>query len=183
VSVVADAPPALHFRYAKRLPLHMSYPAMVDHVVYYVSQLPAGEVELVVDATGVGRPVVDMFVRAGLEPIAITITGGMVPTNDGREWRVPKRDLISTMKVVMQSKRLQAAETLPDRPVLMQELLNFQRRTTDAAHETYNAREGSYDDYVLACAIAVWRAEQQRQQVIEPLEKEIAESLRTYRGI
>src|SRR5215212_6750955 len=47
--------------------------------------------ELIVDQTGVGRPVVDLLRQASFDPIAITITGGdqMIQV-ERREHRVPK---------------------------------------------------------------------------------------------
>ncbi len=50
------------------------YPRVVMHISGLVSKLPGAA--LVVDATGVGRPVVDQLRAAGLDPIAVTITAG-----------------------------------------------------------------------------------------------------------
>ena len=54
--------------------------------------------QLVVDGTGVGAPVVDMFRQKRLVPIAITITGGDTVTGERDNYRVPKRYLVSTCK-------------------------------------------------------------------------------------
>jgi len=126
-------------------------------------QSGAGGATLIVDHTGVGRPVVDEFVKAGLKPIAITITGGDTPSRDGTHWRVPKRDLVSRLAVALQSERLKAAKELPVAAVLVQELLNFKVKITAAANDTYSAwRENDHDDLVLAVALAVWYAEHDR---------------------
>jgi hypothetical protein len=45
---------------------------------------------LAVDATGVGKPVVDLLRERGLAPMAVTITGGDTVTGDARARRVPK---------------------------------------------------------------------------------------------
>src|SRR5947209_2458022 len=61
-----------------------------------------GRVNLSVDATGPGRPVVD-YLRDELHPvplIAITITGGSDVTGGTRDPHVPKRDLISTTSLI-----------------------------------------------------------------------------------
>ena len=174
--------PALHVRHLERFTLGTKYPAIVDRVGQRMRAL-AADTLLVVDATGVGRPVVDMFVKAELEPMAITITGGTTPSRDGHDWRVPKRDLVSTLQVVLQTGRLKVAKDLPEASILVQELLNFQVKITDAANDTYGAwREGTHDDLVLAVAMAVWVAEYQRQQTIAPLDPEIADFLMHYRG-
>ena len=103
--------------------------------------------QLVVDATGVGRPVVELLERAGLSPISITITGGDVVTSEGYGYRVPKRDLISAAQVLLQTERLAIAKGLPQVQVLVEELLAFRVKiNTRTAHDTYEAwREGVYD--------------------------------------
>lgn len=117
--------------------------------------------ELVVDATGVGRPVVDMLREAGLKPIAITITGGDVVGGNPAFQTVPKRDLVSTVQVLLQGGRLKVAAALEHQAILVRELLNFQVRIDPlTAHDSYGAwREGTHDDLVLAVALACWRGE------------------------
>ena len=66
-----------------------------------------------------------MLRQQGLSPIAITITGGDLAIREGAKWRVPKRDLVSLMQVLLQTQRLKVAEGLPDAAVLVEELLNF----------------------------------------------------------
>src|SRR5476651_1156240 len=50
----------------KRWPLGTSYPAIVDDVAELVKKPPLGNAHLVIDGTGVGRPVTDMFAKARL---------------------------------------------------------------------------------------------------------------------
>src|SRR6266567_5701389 len=61
---------------------------------------------LVMDATGVGRAVTDMFVAAGLHPIAVSIHGGDRVHHEGHEYHVPKRDLVGVVQVLLQTQRL-----------------------------------------------------------------------------
>jgi hypothetical protein len=75
--------------------------------------------------TGVGRPVVDMMRKENLDPVPITITGGDQATPDNRGWRVPKRDLVGVMQVLLQNGRFKVANALPLASVLTQELLRF----------------------------------------------------------
>lgn len=99
-SVLADPeppPPSFHCRHLERLPLGTPYPAVASHVQKLLDAPPLrGQTELVVDATGVGRPVVDMLEQRGLDCTPVTITGGDHVARDGHGWRVPKRDLVST---------------------------------------------------------------------------------------
>jgi hypothetical protein len=114
---------------------------------------------LAVDATGVGAPVIDLFKRENhkshLQPIQIV--GGATVSREGGVTRVPKRNLVSTVQVYLQSKRLRIASQLPEADTLTRELQNFQVKITDAANDTYGAwREGTHDDLVLAAALALW---------------------------
>ena len=113
--------------------------------------------------TGPGRPVFDMFSEARLScPLyGVSIHGGESLTHEGRHYKVPKRDLVATVQVLLQSGRLKIADSLPDASLLQKELLNF-RVTIDpaTAHESYAAwREADHDDLVLATALACWLGE------------------------
>lgn len=115
---------------------------------------------LVVDATGVGRPVVDLFEQVGLSPIAVTITGGDATNGQGQNWRIPKGDLVSTLNLAFEHGQLKIPTSLPLRDVLINELTNLTRKISHAGHDSYSAwRENIHDDLVLALALAVWRAE------------------------
>jgi hypothetical protein len=97
-------------------------------------------------------------------PMAITITSGHVVSQPAWDhFHVPKRDLVSAVQVLLQSRRLSIAPALPDADILKQELANFHIKVTTAAHDTYGAwREGAHDDLVLALAVAMWYGSQQR---------------------
>lgn len=116
-----------------------------------------------VDATGVGRPVTDLLRRERLPGglVEVTITGGDAATREGDAWRVPKRDLVSTVQVLLQGERLKIASALPDAATLTRELLAFQVKIgPETAHDSYGAwRENAHDDLVLAAALAVWYGE------------------------
>jgi hypothetical protein len=167
--VAVETPPVLahtyHARHLERLPLGTSYPSIVARVgALLATPTLRGCTELVVDATGVGRPTIDLLKQARLAPIAVTITGGDVATCERwDEWHVPKRDLIAQLQVLLQTQRLVVAEGLPESATLVRELLNYQTKITVAGHDTYGAwREGTHDDLVLAVALAAWRAERPR---------------------
>lgn len=148
-------------RFARGTP----YPTIVSDVVDLMGREPLkGETGLVVDATGVGRPVVDMFrLEDGLLPTAVLITGGDETSYDVESgmWRVPKRELVSTVQVLLHSKRLNISDAIPLTATLNEELLNFKVKISLAtAHDSYGEwREGKHDDLVLALALAVWHAE------------------------
>lgn len=147
-------------RHLERFNLHTSYPDIVDRVKSLVGIFPLdGNYELIVDQTGVGRPVVDLLRQAKLRVVAVTITGGNVLSQTDQDYKVPKRDLITSLQVLLQARRLVFAENLPLVQTLVNELLNYQVKITEAANDVYNGREGVHDDLVLAAALAGWYGE------------------------
>jgi hypothetical protein len=122
------------------------------------------DAELVVDATGVGIAVLDQLatVRLPVAVTAVTITGGFEATRlPGGDWHTPKRDLISTVSLLLEQRRLEVAADLPEAQTLVDELASFQTRTTAAGNDQYGTwREGAHDDLVLATALATWYGEQ-----------------------
>ncbi len=154
--------PCLHLRHLSRFDLGTPYPAIVQELSKVLAVPPLkGETRLIVDATGVGRPVVDLLRQNELQPIAVTITAGdaelMLRWDD---WRVPKRDLVANLEVLLQTERLKMAKGMPLVATLVGELLAFQRRVTlSSAHDSYGVwREGVHDDLVLGVALACWHA-------------------------
>jgi len=136
-----------------------AYPDVVKRVEEILEKL-SDACDLVIDATGVGAPVVDMFVKAGLKPIGIYIHGGDKATHEGRTYRVPKRDLVGVLQVLLQNQRLRIAPG-PLSDTLATEMLNFRIKIDPAtAHDSYSAwREADHDDLVLSVALACWWGE------------------------
>jgi hypothetical protein len=128
-----------------------------------MSKAPLLGSPLVVDHTGVGRGVVDLFRdKPGLTGLhAVTITSGVKTTRDNLDWHVPKKDLVGIVQVLIESGRLKVAPKLPEAQTLMTKLQNFQMKITTAGNDTYEAwRTGTHDDLVLAVALACWAAVQ-----------------------
>ena len=126
-------------------------------------------VSLVLDATGVGAAVADLFAEARL-PVDlqfVTIHGGDQVTRDAvRGWRTPKRDLVGVVAVALQNGTLEVAEGMEHAATLRAELKNFRARISSAGHTSYGAgvggddwRQGSHDDLVLAVALSLWWGE------------------------
>jgi hypothetical protein len=148
----------------QRFDLGSEYTEICSRVAALVSGPPyAGNyITLAVDASGVGRPVVEMLRRHNmpvtLKPIVIT-GGHQWSKNEDGYYHVPKLDLVGCMKVVGPASRLRIASDVPARDLLMRELRTFQIKISKAANEIYEAREGANDDLVLAVAMAVWVGE------------------------
>lgn len=152
-------------RHIERFPLGTPYPQIVEKVEARMAALPEGS-RLAVDGTGVGRAVVEMFT---IPIVPIAITGGDTVTKDEQWYRVPKRDLVGVVQVLLQTERLKFAAGLASVADLTRELLNFEAKITVTAHDTYGAwREGQHDDLVLSLAILLWYAETSSGPVSAP---------------
>ena len=154
LTVLETAPGDDQVRHLERLPLGTPYPAVVRYIGRLTMALP--DPALVVDATGVGRPVVDQLRDAGLDPIAVTITAGKAATFDGEAWHVPKRELVRTLVRAFEGDRLKVAAGLGHAKALMSELQAFRRKVTGAGRAAYGATAGAHDDLIIAVALAVW---------------------------
>ena len=180
--VVEKAEDNLHVRYASRVPIRTSYERIARGVVRRLCELePSGAFEkrfpigLCVDGTGVGRPVVDMLSREigalgrsgpKVRFWPVTITGGNRVARQGSFITVPKRDLITSALVALQNGKLKIAESIPEREILVEELLNYRVKINVATgHDTYEPwREGRHDDLLFATALATWAWEQTAKQ-------------------
>lgn len=115
---------------------------------------------LVVDETGVGRPVVDLLrtlpIRATVHPLTIT-SGSRARVDGNGRWRVAKRLLVANVRSLLGAGRLKVADELPEAALLLRELADFRVSITAKVNETFGAgSHGGHDDLVLAVALAVW---------------------------
>jgi hypothetical protein len=149
-------------RFVETLPLGTPYPDVVERIVAVDARCRLdGETTAVVDASGVGKPIVDMLrarIPGGVR--AVVISGGQTVTNPGPyEYVVPKRDIISSIEVPLQTHRLLVLRGLQGADDLRSELQSFAVAISERGHDTYEARSGHKDDLVLACALCLWYAE------------------------
>ena len=142
----------------ERFPLGTSYTDVVARTIAILGRLP--NTTLVIDMTGVGRPVYDLFTDRGIAVAGVTITGGSAVGGAAPLWTVPKKDLVGVLAVALQNHRLKIAPGLRHAQTLVAELLAFRVKISTAGRDTYEAwREGDHDDLVLALAVAAWAAD------------------------
>lgn len=153
---------ALRLRHLKRVALGTPYPEVVERVRQVTrSRELLGKCHLAVDATGVGRPVVDLLRRADLGCVMLpaVITCGNAETNGDGYYHVPKRDLMVGLQVLLQRGALQIAAGLKFGRALVEEMAAMRVKQTPGGHEQFGAwREGEHDDLVFAVALAQWAA-------------------------
>jgi hypothetical protein len=151
----------LELRYLERMELGTPYPEVVRVVQVTRSGELKGRCYLAVDGTGVGQPVVDLLRRARPNCVLMPakITSGDRETSGGGYSRIPKRDLIVQLQVLLQCGALRIAAGLKDAAALVAEMQAMRVKVTSAGHEQYGAwREGEHDDLVFAVALACWAA-------------------------
>lgn len=148
-------------RHLERFPLGMDYPSIVDRLRMMISHEKLHrQTALIVDATGVGLPVIQMMQQVGLDPIGITITGGTAVTKGtGMMYNVPKGELVSALNLVFQSRRIRIPTGIALKAEFMKELERFEV-TMRKTGNTYEAAVASiHDDLVLSVAMGCWYAE------------------------
>ncbi len=141
-------------RWVERMALGTPYPAVVERMREIVrSDELCGDCVLVVDATGVGAPVVDMLraARLGCEVMAVTMTGGGREHVSGNIGSVPKRDLLAEVSLLLEKGQLRIGR-MREAARLGRELVAM-RLGKDG---------GEHDDLVIALALACWRAQGRR---------------------
>jgi len=107
---------------------------------------------VVVDATGVGRAVVDLLEALHLTPIAATLTGGGKPRVSGREVSLPRRVLFRPLRAALEVGRLRVAEGCPYRAELERELLAARSGPAGAESRTRDAHGG----LTVAVSLCLW---------------------------
>jgi hypothetical protein len=143
--------------FLERLPLGTPYPDVVARVRSLAEKLHPDAV--LVDGTGVGAPVVDLLRRAalGCRIVPVAITSGHHAHLDHAYWMVPKRDLISGLRITLHEQRLRVAGGIPEAAAFLKELQEMRVKIGPAGREQFGAwREGAHDDLVLAVALAHW---------------------------
>lgn len=158
-----DRPEKQHqIRWIEKIPLGTSYLSVVDRIatVAEAASVISSPI-MILDATGVGRPVFDMLrQRTSISLRAVTFTGADKLKKTGTySYKVPKRDLVTALEVVLQSRRLHAIPACPLQEDLRAELGSFEVNLSDRGHDTYDGASGKHDDLVSALALAVWWAE------------------------
>jgi hypothetical protein len=150
-------------RHIERLPLKTDYGLVVERIATVAGQAQMlGSATIILDATGVGRPIVDMLKRSTSVSIrAVVFTSGEHETQPSYDvHRVPKRDLVTSLEVVLQARRI---EFVPDCRLLEDMRAELQAYefniSQNSGHLSFEGAAGSHDDLVSALTLAIWFGE------------------------
>lgn len=171
VKAIVDRKPSdeLRVRALQRLPLGIPYPEQCELLASMLSNSNLENASVFLDATGVGKPISDLFRKAGIKHKPIWISGGRVEQQHGGGYSVPKLHLISRLQAALHSGELKIARALPEAAAFTRELQEFRVSWTEAGHARFGARQGAHDDLVLAAALAVYGATRRGETKVVPL--------------
>jgi hypothetical protein len=189
-----DDPPAKRrpvcaLRHLQRFPPGTGYPAVVERLLELLRNPALPKCDLLVDQTGAGRAAVNLVIdavrgHADCTILPITISAGHTVERVPGHWMglyVPKKELVGTVQVLLQTRRLQIPRTLPDATLLVRELENFRTKVLLDRHATVEAwREGQHDDLVFAVALAAWMSERSLPVLWEPPPEPTSTRLRAW---
>jgi hypothetical protein len=149
-------------RYLERVALGTPYPNVVERVRAVVRAKPlVGQCTLVMDATGVGAPVLDLLrlAQLGCKIEPVILTGGEWESRAEGVWCVPKQDLVAGFRVMLEKRELGLPAKLGASRLLVKELAEMESWMGGRGGLKFGARrEGAHDDLVMASALACWRA-------------------------
>jgi hypothetical protein len=103
------------------MPLGTAYPLVADRIAAVARA--AGDAPIVVDATGVGRAVVDLLRERGFDPIAVTLTGGKMVRWTASGLSVPRHAFFRPLEAAMEANWLRVAS--PDALEANRSLVSF----------------------------------------------------------
>jgi hypothetical protein len=138
----------------------------IDEVVLPANPPDRSPPVLVVDYTGVGRAVVDIFLEKHVPIPLIAVTTSSGETSHARptggnwsEWVVPKKELVAPLLVAMQNTAIKVAPTLLLQELFAKQAEAFRMKVRQSGGVSYEAqREVDHDDLVVAVALTCWVA-------------------------
>jgi hypothetical protein len=163
----------------RRLPLNTSYPDVAIHLADMLMKdvFKNRKVRLLIDVTGVGRPVYDalkleMFLRLNNAEIKHQLSGGIEFKMSERhvlqlkpisfvhgeiynrsKGTLGKAFLVSRLQTLFQWKRFHAPNT-KEVKAMIDELLVYEIKVDDKGKDTYGAKIGKHDDLATAAGLS-----------------------------
>lgn len=161
-------PPAYALRHLERFPPGTQYPDVVAATRELLRMPPLRGAWLLADATAVGWAVQELVcdglrgrVTALYSPVVLS-GGGAVEAGARGGIAVPKADVVGTLQVLLQTRRLAVPAALAHADELARGLAVYRPRLPLAGSDAMAWRDGRHDDLVLAVALAAWAGEAAR---------------------
>ena len=145
-------PIAYHVGHLKRFKLGTDTPEIISFVSnLMMTKSLRGQTGLIVDASGIGLPIVKEMRRCGLNPVPVTITAsGRLTLN-----RVAKRDLMSALRLRFERGQIRIPASIKLRDELLEEFNNFTVEFSHKGNPIFSSPAGAHNDLIIALALAV----------------------------
>ena len=121
----------------------VSWPLQKERIINAAGK----RIKVLLDSTGVGDPILDDLVQAGVSIDGFKFTNAS------------KQQLVENLAIGIEQRDI----TLPDEPVMVNELEAFEFEVGRTGVVRYNAPEGAHDDCVISLALAYWAAKRARR--------------------
>lgn len=147
------------------------YTKVLNDTIFILNALD-GEAKVALDVTVAGEAIAKLFAeniaKLDIATTCFTITGGTQQTGSWNDVRIPKRDLASFLRVLLETERLQIAPNLHHGSDMQKEMQHFkaEKVTND---DTVDWRTREHDDLVLATALACWTHDKRQPPDLEAL--------------
>ena len=136
------------------------YPDLGDETILRLQDPKiVGNCYHVLDATGVGMPVIEYMWKNKLRPVGIWLHGGDRTNVQDYGKSVPKKDVVEALNFCLNARLLTFARGLDPKivEVLKHEFQNFKEKVRKTGTSSFEAwREKDHDDLVLAVGINCW---------------------------
>jgi hypothetical protein len=150
----------LRLTHIERIPLDRSYHGIAQHLRATIAKLPTPKrADLVLDATGSGAPFVDLLLSlgaVGADVTRVAFTSGTRQSYSSRVHLVPKKDLLHSLNLIINSPLFRIPPDLPNRHLLLTEMEGYRSAPTPAGNIRF--LPGPTDDLIMALALAAWKA-------------------------
>jgi hypothetical protein len=159
--------PPYALRHLHRFAPGTGFPAIGEEVLTLLKTPPLPGARLLIDYTGVGRAVLRLILNRLEGQVDHTWTIMLLHAGHGEslvrdgEMLVAKTELVGTLQVLLQSRRLHIANDLRDARLLVRELENYRPKVILSTTDVVQWRDGAHDDLILAVALAAWGGERQ----------------------
>lgn len=144
--------------YIEQIPLKTNYIDIARRLAAITNHsLLAMRAEMYIDATGVGRAVMDILRNEQIKATGITITSGATESVIGDRLAVPKVAIIDSAISLLHQGRISFAGGLDFADVMAMQLQQFKMKRRDNGGVSYeNSTDAVHDDLVIALGLVSW---------------------------